>query len=131
MTPIGKCPFCELSERELISENDTACAFLDCYPVSKGHSLIVPTRHVASIYELASDQQKAIWKLVGQVREVLSVQFDPDGFNIGLNDGEAAGQTVGHAHVHVIPRYVGDLPDPRGGVRWVIPSKANYWGKDK
>ena len=123
------CPFCELNERELIVENDVAYAFYDCYPVSKGHALITPKSHVASLYELTSDHQQEIWALVRQAREVVSGQFDPDGFNIGLNDGEAAGQTVGHAHVHVIPRYIGDLPDPRGGVRWVIPSRANYWGK--
>lgn len=87
--------------------------------------LVVPRRHVGSIYEPSSAEQAVIWELVGNVRE----QLAPDGFNIGVNDGLAAGQTVMHAHVHIIPRWEGDVPDPRGGIRWVIADKARYWNQ--
>lgn len=104
-----------------------ARAFRDQYPISPGHTLIIPVRHVASLFELSADEQTEMWKLVAVIREQLQQEFTPDGFNIGLNDGIAAGQTVMHAHIHVIPRYAGDVPDPRGGVRWVLPEKAKYW----
>ena len=97
--------------------------------MSEGHTLVVPTRHVISIYELTVTEQKVIWELVSEVRLRLLTDLKPDGFNIGLNDGLAAGQTVMHAHVHVIPRWSGDVPDPRGGIRWVIADKAAYWKK--
>ena len=82
-----------------------------------------------SIYELTVTEQNVIWKLVSEVRQRLLTDLKPDGFNIGLNDGLAAGQTVMHAHVHVIPRWSGDVSDPRGGIRWVIADKAAYWKK--
>ena len=91
--------------------------------------LVVPRKHVRSIYELPAGEQASIWQLVGEVRVKLLAELKPDGFNIGLNDGLAAGQTIMHAHVHIIPRRNGDVPDPRGGVRWVIPGKAPYWKK--
>ena len=97
------------------------------FPVTEGHSLVVPKKHVASIYELSADEQAALWALVAEARQWLQDQSHPDGFNIGVNDGAAAGQTVAHAHIHVIPRRTGDVPDPRGGIRWVIPDKARYW----
>lgn len=102
-------------------------AISDAYPVSEGHTLIVPRRHVMSIYDLADAEYNAVWELVSQVHQRLVTDLRPDGFNIGLNDGVAAGQTVMHAHIHVIPRWNGDVPDPRGGIRWVIPDKASYW----
>ena len=105
----------------------TAVALLDGFPVSPGHTLVVPRRHQGSLFDLPPEEQEDIWALVGLVRERLRFEHQVDGFNVGLNDGPAAGQTVLHAHVHVIPRYEGDLPDPRGGVRWVIPEKADYW----
>jgi len=110
-------------------ENECSLAFPDAFPVAKGHTLVVSKRHVASLFELAEEDQAAIWKLVSLVRNKLSEQFKPDAFNIGVNDGMAAGQTVGHAHVHVIPRYKGDVIDPRGGIRWIIPDKAAYWSE--
>ena len=97
--------------------------------MSEGHTLVVPTRHVISIYELTVTEQNVIWELVSEVRQRLLTDLKADGFNIGLNDGPAAGQTVMHAHVHVIPRWSGDVPDPRGGIRWVIADKAAYWKK--
>ena len=123
------CPFCSL-ERTLISaENEHAIAFADAHPVTDCHTLVIPRKHVGSIYELSGEEQSAIWDLVAEVRERLLTRLKADAFNIGVNDGLAAGQTVEHAHVHIIPRRKGDVADPRGGIRWVIDDKANYWKK--
>jgi diadenosine tetraphosphate (Ap4A) HIT family hydrolase len=108
-------------------ENEHTVALPDAFPVADGHTLLVPRKHVGSLYELPAVEQSAIWELVGHVREQLLARVAPDGFNIGFNDGLAAGQTVRHAHVHVIPRWKHDVPDPRGGVRWVLPANAAYW----
>ncbi len=127
MSPALSCPLCQPDPTRVLCQTDTARALFDAYPVSEGHVLVVPRRHVASLYDLDGAEVSAVWQLVSQVRGLLQARFHPDGFNIGVNDGEAAGQTVMHAHVHVVPRYKGDVPDPRGGVRWVIPAKAAYW----
>lgn len=122
------CPFCTIiAEAKHREANDHAVALPDAYPVSHGHTLVVPRRHVESLSRLADSERGAVWALVEAARARLAAEERPDGFNIGINDGAAAGQTVPHAHVHVIPRYVGDVPDPRGGIRWVIPDKAPYW----
>jgi diadenosine tetraphosphate (Ap4A) HIT family hydrolase len=123
------CPFCSPAKAPL-SQNEFALVLADGFPVSEGHSLVVPRRHVASLFELEDAERAAVWSLVAEIRARLSTELHPDGFNIGVNDGVAAGQTVMHAHVHVIPRYAGDSDDPRGGVRGVIPSKADYWSGD-
>ena len=120
------CPFCTFPDARVVLRNDSAIALADGYPVSEGHTLVVPIRHVASLYELEAQAVAEVWELVGDVRRMLAARHEPAGFNIGLNEGEAAGQTVDHAHVHVIPRYEGDVDDPRGGVRWVIPERAVY-----
>ena len=122
-----KCPFCNLAAVPIYLENDVAIAIPDAFPIAQGHTLVVPRRHVASLFDLSDEEQAAVWKLVAQVRAKLWHDLNPDAFNIGVNDGQAAGQTVLHAHVHVIPRRKGDSPDPRGGVRWVKPEKAKYW----
>ena len=124
------CPFCNVQADRVWAENDKAVAFYDGYPLSEGHTLVVPRKHVASLFDLSIDEQMEVWRLVAEVRADLAMRFGPDGFNIGLNDGKAAGQTVSHAHIHVIPRHIGDVPDPRGGVRWIIPEKAQYWEDD-
>lgn len=103
---------------------------MDSFPISPGHALVVPRQHVACFFDLPKEEQLAMWSLVAEVRADLQKRHQPDGFNIGLNDGTAAGQTVLHAHIHIVPRYAGDVADPRGGVRWVIPAKADYWSKD-
>lgn len=122
------CPFCQrLIGPELLGQNALAVAFLDSYPISPGHCLVVPRRHEADFFELSREEQAAVWALAAQVRPALGVEHHPDGYNIGINIGAAAGQTVEHAHLHVIPRYRGDIPDPRGGVRWIIPDRAAYW----
>lgn len=102
-------------------------AVLDGFPLSRGHALVVPRTHAASLFDLPAETQASVWALVTEVRATLVARYSPHAFNIGLNDGPAAGQTIPHAHVHVIPRYLGDVTDPRGGVRWVIPARAAYW----
>jgi diadenosine tetraphosphate (Ap4A) HIT family hydrolase len=124
---MDKCPFCQISADRILLETPTLMATYDGFPVTEGHALVVPRRHIASIYELSEPEQAEIWSVVGMVRQLLAERYKPDGFNIGLNDGRAAGQTVLHAHIHVIPRRNGDVADPRGGVRWIIPDKAKYW----
>jgi diadenosine tetraphosphate (Ap4A) HIT family hydrolase len=124
------CPFCDLALARVARASTHARAFADAYPVTNGHTLVVPIRHVASLFDLPADELADIWRLVGEVRAALAASHDADAFTIGVNDGEAAGQTVEHAHVHVIPRRRGDVPDPRGGVRWVIPDRAPYWERD-
>jgi diadenosine tetraphosphate (Ap4A) HIT family hydrolase len=109
--------------------NDHAAAFPDAFPVSPGHCLIVSRRHEANFLALTVEEQAGIWSLVAAVRLYIEQSSAPDGYNIGINVGEAAGQTVAHAHLHVIPRYRADVPDPRGGIRWIIPAKAQYWAK--
>lgn len=121
------CPFCRPDPARVVASTDSALAIRDGFPLSEGHTLVVPRRHVASLFELNPDERAAVWELAAEVRADVDRKLAPDGFNVGLNDGEAAGQTVMHAHVHVIPRHRGDVDDPRGGVRWVLPRKAAYW----
>lgn len=121
------CPFCCLDKSRIVLENEFSAAFLDAFPVGEGHMLVIPRRHVISLFELTENEQEAVWKLVSQVRAKLIQEHKPDGFSVGVNDGLAAGQTVPHAHVHVIPRRIGDVADPRGGIRWIVPEKAAYW----
>lgn len=120
------CPFCTVEERAIVAENALAFAFRDRYPVSPGHTLIVTRRHVAEFFGCSPDERTALLALVDRVREQLDGELNPDGYNVGFNAGEAAGQTVMHVHLHVIPRFRGDVEDPRGGVRYVVPDKANY-----
>ncbi|NQU40067.1 MAG: HIT family protein [Lentisphaerae bacterium] len=124
---VDNSPFAPLDPARIILDTPHAVAFYDHYPVSEGHALVVPKVGVLSLYELEPEVQAAVWDLVRRVQELLEERYSPDGFNIGVNDGLAAGQTVPHAHVHVIPRYKGDMPDPRGGIRWVLQEKAQYW----
>ena len=104
----------------------TAFAIEDKFPVSKGHSLIIPKRRVENYFDLPFQEQSACWFLVNLIKEQLIENFNPDGFNIGININEAAGQTIPHCHIHIIPRYAGDVEQPRGGVRGVIPNKRDY-----
>ena len=122
----GLSPFLARDPIEWVASNAFAFALLDRFPVSPGHTLVIPRRLVATWFEATSEEQKALLELVTQVKLRLDEERHPDGFNVGINVGEAAGQTVMHLHVHVIPRYCGDMDDPRGGVRGVIPAKQNY-----
>lgn len=121
------CPFCCISAERILCANDLALAVRDAFPVSPGHTLIVPRRHIASFFEATPAEREALLALLDEARRVADREFQPDACNIGINDGPAAGQTIAHLHIHLIPRYRGDCTDPRGGVRWVIPDKADYW----
>jgi diadenosine tetraphosphate (Ap4A) HIT family hydrolase len=122
------CPLCSVADgREILSANAHAVAIWDAFPVSPGHALIVSRRHVADLFELSAEEQAALWALLPAVKAAIDTRRAPAGYNVGINVGAAAGQTVGHVHVHVIPRYEGDVRDPRGGVRWVLPERAAYW----
>jgi diadenosine tetraphosphate (Ap4A) HIT family hydrolase len=120
------CPFCKI-DAEIIAKNDSFFAIRDGFPVSDGHTLLIPHRHVTGFFELTEKEQHDLLKLLNQLKVELDNEFSPDGFNIGINNGKAAGQTIMHLHVHLIPRFDGDVADPRGGVRWVKPDKAVYW----
>ena len=119
------CVFCQ-HNRPILAESDLSLAFLDSFPISNGHTLIIPKRHVVSIWEMSGAEYTDAFNLVRQVTNILQKQFEPQGFNVGVNCGESAGQTVFHAHIHIIPRYAGDVPNPRGGVRNIIPGKGIY-----
>ena len=120
------CPFCTLSQSQVIATSDFAIAIRDSYPVAPGHTLVIPKRHVASYFDITSEERADIWTMLEMLKTQIDKEFKPSGYNIGINIGEAAGQTVMHLHVHLIPRYEGDMSDPRGGVRGVIPEKQNY-----
>ena len=121
------CVFCSLPPERVIDENSTALAIRDGYPVSPGHTLLIPKRHTGSFFDLSELERADILTLLDRAKLFLDKEFQPQGYNIGINDGPAAGQTVPHLHVHLIPRYDSDVLDPRGGVRWVIADKAKYW----
>lgn len=121
------CPFCNQDNPGVVMANEHAVALYDGYPVTPGHALIIPRRHIASLFEATGEEQAALLGLLAEMRLMLIREYRPDGFNIGINDGIAAGQTVMHMHIHLIPRYAGDTADPRGGVRWIMPEKAPYW----
>lgn len=128
---IQVCPFCNPDSTRIMLSNTYACAIYDGFPISPGHCLIIPKRHIASFFEATREEQVALLDLLGEMQKILVREHNPDGFNIGINVGEAAGQTVMHLHIHLIPRYAGDQPDPRGGVRWIFPEKADYWSNRK
>jgi len=125
------CPFCQIADthdhERIIIENETAFVIRDAYPISAGHTLVIPRRHMGSFFGLSDQERADLMSLLDRAREQLLTEFSPDAFNVGINDGPAAGQTVPHLHIHLIPRYEGDVTDPRGGVRWIIPDKADYW----
>ena len=130
MTSPDPCPFCSLRGDAILAESSHCVAIRDVYPVAAGHALVLPRRHVASVFQLDPDEWTDLWALVRHVREMLGDEGAAPAANVGVNDGGAAGQTVPHAHVHIIPRTPGDVADPRGGIRWVIPEKARYWSDE-
>jgi diadenosine tetraphosphate (Ap4A) HIT family hydrolase len=121
------CPFCNPDkDREIILESASVFAIYDKFPVSNGHVLIIPKKHVSNYFELSFKEQSACWFVLNAVQKIIQEKFNPDGFNVGININETAGQTVPHVHIHLIPRYNGDVEIPRGGVRGVIPDKKEY-----
>lgn len=124
------CAFCALPAERILGESEHALWILDAHPVSPGHSLIVPKRHVESFFDTTPAEREAILSLLDRAREHVCLTHEPSGYNIGINEGSAAGQNPFlHLNVHLIPRFAGDSDDPRGGVRWVIPNRADYWSQ--
>ena len=121
------CPFCNPEPDRVIIETELVVGLWDGYPVAPGHALLVPRRHVSDWSSASREEQAELCNAISDVQHIIAQRYQTDGYNIGINSGDAAGQTIPHLHVHVIPRYAGDVKDPRGGLRWVIPNKADYW----
>ena len=125
--PNNPCLFCNINSKDLIFDNEFAFASFDSYPVSKYHSLIVPKRHILDYFELTNDELLACNDLIKKIKKkIQNKDKTVDGFNIGTNSGVVAGQSIMHCHIHLIPRRKGDVDNPQGGVRGVIPSKQHY-----
>lgn len=121
------CIFCENPKEEnVIFDRMIWKAVFDGYPVSKGHTLIIPKQHVETYFDLNDYQKESLHYAIEEVKKYLDEKFHPQGYNIGINCGKAAGQTISHCHIHVIPRYEGDVENPRGGIRGCIPSRMSY-----
>jgi diadenosine tetraphosphate (Ap4A) HIT family hydrolase len=123
------CPFCTLPRDRIVAEDELTLTIRDGYPVSPGHTLVIPKRHVRSLFDASDAERRALWEALQRARAALDAELQPAGYNLGINDGEMAGQTVMHLHVHLIPRYPGDSSDPRGGVRHSIPGHGYYHAK--
>lgn len=125
---MNECPFCN---RIMLGEGVTTSAgavlLSDSFPIAEGHLLVVPARHVDSLIDLNPAEQVALWTAAIEAAAALIAEDGVDGVNFGVNEGVAAGQTVPHVHLHVVPRRLGDVADPRGGCRWIIPERASYW----
>jgi len=121
------CFFCNLDPSRIVDSNDHCIVLRDDFPVSPGHTLVIPKRHVGSFFDINAEERQALMALLESAKQALETEYRPAAYNIGVNDGPAAGQTVPHVHIHLIPRYEGDRDDPRGGVRWIMPEKAKYW----
>jgi len=125
----GYCLFCDRDNKEkhrVILENDLFYSRWDNFPVSNGHAEVVSKKHTVSFFELTNAEVLQMYDLILKTQKIISVKFNPDGYNIGLNEGPAAGRTIHHLHLHIIPRYTGDVQNPRGGIRNVIPGKGDY-----
>ncbi|MFN3752330.1 MAG: HIT family protein [Thiobacillus sp.] len=125
--PLKPCPFCQLDPDRILAEDALTVIYRDGFPVSPGHAVIIPRRHFATLFEATRDEQIALLDALAEAKAIIDWMHRPDGYNIGINQGAAGGQSVPHLHIHRIPRYRGDKADPRGGVRWVLPDKAKYW----
>ena len=124
---MSECFFCKcIEKKDYELENDYAIARFDDFPVNDGHLEVIPKRHVKDWWETTLEERIAIFNLLDKAKELIDERFKPDGYNIGMNLGEKAGQSIMHLHIHLIPRYNGDVPNPRGGVRGIIPEKKNY-----
>lgn len=121
------CPFCVLEPHRILAEDELTVVYKDGFPVSPGHAVVIPRRHFATLFEATQAEQMALLQAVFACKRILDEAHHPDGYNIGINHGVAGGQSVPHLHIHVIPRYLGDRENPKGGVRWVLPDKARYW----
>jgi diadenosine tetraphosphate (Ap4A) HIT family hydrolase len=122
------CPFCWLPAERILETNARALVIADAFPVSPGHALVIPRRHTTSFFELTEDEVAAVYELLCRMKDRLDEALKPGGYNVGINIGTAAGQTISHVHIHLIPRYPGDIADPIGGVRNTIPGRGRYPG---
>ena len=122
----ANCIFCNPHDGRVVLSNEHGYLRFDSYPVNEGHMLIVPHRHFDSYFDCTADERKSLWLLVEDGKRLVDGKHQPDGYNIGINVGPAAGQSVMHLHIHLIPRYRGDMENPKGGVRGVIPEKQKY-----
>ena len=133
MNQDDNCPFCDIAQepddRRIIVQNSYAFLIRDDHPVSSGHSLIIPKRHIGSFFKTSDGEKQCLLELLELAKAQLDSEFQPAAYNMGINDGPAAGQTIPHMHMHLIPRYEDNRRDPRGGIRWVVPEKADYWSK--
>jgi len=127
--PDALCPFCPPPADHILIERPLAFVKRDGYPLTKGHALVIPRRHVETFFETTAEERQAMLELLDAAKAMLDREHKPDGYNIGINSGAAARQTVMHLHIHLIPRYAGDVDDPRGGIRWIFPEKVAYWTK--
>jgi len=122
-----ECVFCQKQKEEkILFDRLVWKAVLDEYPVSEGHTLIIPKEHVKTYFDLSDSQKESLHYAIEEVKRILDDRYHPQGYNIGINCGEVAGQTIPHCHIHIIPRYEGDVENPRGGVRGCIPSRMSY-----
>ncbi|MCI0447278.1 HIT family protein [bacterium] len=124
-----ECAFCTIPAERVVAESPLTITIRDGFPISPGHTLIISKRHFCSFFEATPEEERELMRALHRAKLELDFEFSPLGYNIGINDGSAAGQTIPHLHIHLIPRYEGDVEDPRGGVRWIIPEKAAYWTK--
>ena len=122
-----KCPFCYIDQNQKIADSKFSYAKFDVFPITEGHALVISKKHVSNYFDLSQDEQMDMMNLVAQVKNDFDKKYGLSDYNIGINCGALAGQTIDHVHIHLIPRRKGDVGDPRGGVRWVIPNKAKYW----
>lgn len=131
MTKPLACPFCQIADSEdherILNQNEHGFVIRDGFPVTDGHTLVIPKRHIQSFFDLTDAERTSLLTLLDSAKAELDVECSPAAYNVGINDGPAAGQTVPHVHIHLIPRYEVEGVDPRGGVRWVVPGKADYW----
>lgn len=126
MNDPNNCIFCKMSPSRVIAEKELCFAIRDGFPVSEGHTLIIPKRHVADYFDLTEAEILDMQNMMKDIKKQLDKEFNPDGYNVGINVNAAAGQSVFHVHMHLIPRYIGDVENPKGGVRGVIPDKQKY-----
>ena len=129
MSNQSDCFLCKLPSERIIAECKLTYTIRDGYELSPGHSLILPKRHMPTFFDVTVDEQAALFAAIQQAKQELDREFSPDGYNIGINNGEFAGQSIPHLHIHLIPRYRGDVENPKGGVRWALPERADYWTK--
>lgn len=122
------CIFCKINEEDMIASNELAFAIYDKFPVNKGHVLVIPKRHFSSLFDATEEEVLDIYRLVEKCKELLDIELSPNGYNVGVNIGEKAGQSIFHLHVHLIPRYIGDVEEDRlkGGIRNFKESVVKY-----